>query len=901
MRLHWVELENWRQHSKTRVDFHQDATVIYGSNETGKSTILEALGRGFFDKSNSQAEAIKSIRPLTATGNVTSTVRIEFTIGKTRYRVEKRFNLGKGTSLYKIVGGKDVLQAADNSGDEELMRLLEAELPSPRGSKPSQWGAFRWLWAPQDNRELPTAKDGDPTVALHLARSGTTGTLATPKFRAVQDLIQAAYAEYFSKTGKATNNSPVSIIRDQVDALQTKTVELNKKIRGVEEERQRLDQYEQRLPGLEKELAKSKEDLEIARAEAVDFSSIESQLSASEAAVTAANRDVEDAAKAVGELEKAAHEIEDLEEKEKKATADLAGLEASCGLIEMQLQKVNEEVDERAMRIRDCEELTRDVRILWTMAEAKKKIEELDARIKKIETIASAIEELRKKQVALWPPSEEVEELGQAQVRIEALKESLATRGFGVTVVPGENGTLDVDVDGERLEAVAVSACGAESVRVGTPGLGEVVVRAELKDARDAKIDIARLEGTIQAGLRRYSANSIDEVKELNRQQIDIAQRIEVLEAQRRGIDEREVKEVRLELKTFEKKHAECQKIERTPNAKNLNPVDVDLANLINQRENEEKHARLALDDARAHRDELGKKLRMQKEDRATRAAEQKHLSEELKSARNRERDAIRLHGSVEGQKKALRIAQVNLAKKVEEYDKIKERHKQLEKGPVNRIARLQRQVANQELIIQHERAEADQLKGAINAQSVEGAYSELARVSSRSESLQERFETEEVRAEACRLLRTTIEEQYRSALLAVIGPIQEEVRRCLSYATGLLHDEVELNEYLFPLRLGEQGFGDVSLEFDDASSGLKETLALCVRLAVAEHLSRSDTQCLVLDDPFVHVSSDRSNRMVELINAAIRECGLQVIILTHRPMEFAGFNGAMVDIQSVK
>ena len=32
MRLHCVELENWRQHNKTRIDFHHDATVVYGSN-----------------------------------------------------------------------------------------------------------------------------------------------------------------------------------------------------------------------------------------------------------------------------------------------------------------------------------------------------------------------------------------------------------------------------------------------------------------------------------------------------------------------------------------------------------------------------------------------------------------------------------------------------------------------------------------------------------------------------------------------------------------------------------------------------------------------------------------------------------------------------------------------------
>ena len=77
--------------------------------------------------------------------------------------------------------------------------------------------------------------------------------------------------------------------------------------------------------------------------------------------------------------------------------------------------------------------------------------------------------------------------------------------------------------------------------------------------------------------------------------------------------------------------------------------------------------------------------------------------------------------------------------------------------------------------------------------------------------------------------------------------------------------------------------------------------MALCVRLAVAKHLSKRDSQCLVLDDPFVHVSSDRSNRIIEKINEAINDHSLQVIVFTHRPMEFAGFTGKMVNIQSVK
>jgi uncharacterized protein YihD (DUF1040 family) len=48
-------------------------------------------------------------------------------------------------------------------------------------------------------------------------------------------------------------------------------------------------------------------------------------------------------------------------------------------------------------------------------------------------------------------------------------------------------------------------------------------------------------------------------------------------------------------------------------------------------------------------------------------------------------------------------------------------------------------------------------------------------------------------------------------------------------------------------------------------------------------------------------VSLDRSNKIIELLNEAMKEYSLQVIVFTHRPMEFAGFSGKMVDIQSLK
>ena len=900
MRLHWVELENWRQHIKTRIDFDNNATVIYGPNETGKSTVQEALSRGLFDKSSSQAEAIKSVKPLTASGNVTSTVRIEFTLNKTTYRVEKNFNLRSGTSLYKIADGKSVLLDQDTA-DEQLIKLLEADLPSPRGSKPSQWGAFHWLWANQDNRELPTNTEGDPTAALHLEKEDTGGMLVTPKFQAVQDMVQAAYARYFTRTGRVTSNSPIPGIEEEIQTLQQTSIELTNKIKKVDGEKQKLEELQKQLPTLEDKLAETKKELNKARSEAIDFSSIESELRASEAGVKEAEREVQDAKKALKELNESSKKIDRLQEEERKARESLYRLEAVCELLGKRLQEKVEEVEEKEMKVRECDELTRDVRILWTKSDTKGKIEELEKKIDRIRDINGKIEELRQKEAPIVPTNREIDELTQSQIQIEVLRESLTASGLTVDIAHGEKGSLEVEVDGERIEDGETTTTGTESVSVEAPGLGKVTVRAELERARDAKADILRLEESVRRTLSKYDLNSIGELKQLSRTQKEISDSIKELLAEKKGIDERSIDEVDMELQKLKETYEEYEKIERTPVAIELNPTDGDLGELVNRREAEEDAARKVLDEARTERDEISKELTGKKEQLIELRGEEKHLSEELGKAITQREEVFRKHGSVENQEKILAGAEADLKKRSEEHKKIEQRYKELEKGPINKIKRLEQQIENQEQIVKQQRTRIDQLKGVIETYSLEGTYSELAKTESDIEILTERLEREQIRAESYKLLKETLQDQYRSALSAVVGPIREEVKRSLSYVTGFLHEDVELNEYLFPTRLGERGIDDISLEFNDGSSGLKEILALCVRLAVAKHLSEKDPQCLILDDPFVHVSSDRSNRMIELINEAIEEYGLQVIVLTHRQMEFAGFTGKMVDIQSVK
>jgi len=898
MKLHWIEVENWRQHSSKRIDFNDRATVIYGPNESGKSTIFEALSRGLFDKSSSSADAIQRIKPRTASRNVSSTIRMECTLSGTRYRIEKTFNLRKGTLLQKIVGGKSILLAQHDEADRQLIELLEAHLPT-RASRPSNWGAFRWLWAPQDSRELPDNKDGDPTTCLHLETKDSPVLLVTPKFQFVLDRTRLCWSSYFTSRGQLKKGSPISELDDSIQILRSHEFELRTKMDKVNGDMQRLEELEQELPKLETKVSETKQEFAQARSEVVDLSSVESELEHATTKVKEAERDVSEAETALKQLKESEREVERLQVDQKKARDRVSHLEALCEQVEKGYKEKQRAVEAVATQVRQAEELTRDARILWTAADTSDKIAMVQKKIKKLTAIEKEVRLLRQQEIAVVPTSDEIVKLRKSDARIKALQETLAEIGLGIALSPGTEGSLDVMVDGEILEAGRLSATGIESVRISTPCLGHVVVKAELEHARDAKEDIASLTSAMERTLGKYGASSIDELQEMLTKQDEISKAVMKLLAEAKGIDERTLKDLNSELKKLQRKLEGCNTQERTPLAAQSNLTDGDLGKLVNRREKEETKARTLLDELREQRDKAGTDWMQKKEELAESRANEGHISENLDRVRNNERERIRSFGSIQHQERILSGARAALAKGKDEFERVRRHYDDLKRGPVSRVNRLEKQLDNQELLLRQHVSVMDHLRGAIDNASLEGTYTELAETATRLEALEERLESERMRAESYTLLKQELEDQYRSALSTLVGPIREDVVRTLSYATGFLHEDVELNEYLFPTRLGERGFDDVLLEFEDASSGLKELLALCIRVAIAKHLCDKDPQCLVLDDPFIHVSTDRSNKMIESINRAMQEHDLQLVVFTHRPMEFAGFEGGMICIQT--
>ena len=586
MRLITVEIGNWRRHDLKKIEFDERATIIYGPNETGKSTILESLSRGLFDRSSSRADEIKRVMPLTALSNISSTVKIVFDLNEERYLVEKTFNHNRATNLCKLDGSKRQLLAQDDAADRLLIEMLEADLPTTRASKPSKWGAFYWLWTPQDNRTLPS--EGDPTSTLHLDQS-PGAVLVTPKFLSVQENLNNRYGNYFTRTGKIKKGSPIQVTTEQLNGLKIDREEWTLKIRSVDDYKNELAGKEKDLPRLEDALVESKKSLEAAREEASDFSKLEGELEAGRAKIREIERNIDDASKAIEELQNASNDIQGMQSKERSLRDELSKVEAVCNRLDPELKELNVKIEAKSDELRDCDELTADARVLYTKRSVQQQVSELNDKIERINELSHRIDELRSKQKPLLVSQEDLDELEAKRIRINVLSQRLDESGLYVEVVPGKKDSLTVVVDGQGLQDGQETSTGTEKVTVSYEDLGEVNIRADLQKARDIKSDIERLQVAVNEALTQNAVDSIDQLKLLFVEQMEITYSINELSAERKGIDERNAEEMTNELELLKEKIVGYDKFKRSTLAISSNPTDVDLGVLVNQREDERK------------------------------------------------------------------------------------------------------------------------------------------------------------------------------------------------------------------------------------------------------------------------------------------------------------------------
>jgi hypothetical protein len=188
MRLHRIRVEHVRGLSAAEIHFAANGvTIVEAPNESGKTSLFDALDLVLKEKHNTRKQMVKDLQP--SGRDVGSVVEAELTVAGTHLTIRKCFNKDRSTEL--VVHAPSPRQLTGNEAHDELRRILED------GTDMALFEALRF----RQGRSLDSVVLAD---SEHLARrldasAGGSGDIGDD---ALYERIVATFERYFTPTGQ---------------------------------------------------------------------------------------------------------------------------------------------------------------------------------------------------------------------------------------------------------------------------------------------------------------------------------------------------------------------------------------------------------------------------------------------------------------------------------------------------------------------------------------------------------------------------------------------------------------------------------------------------------------------------------------------------------------------------
>ncbi len=874
MKLLSLQVSHWRRFRSGphRIEFGPRGTLVHGANETGKSTLFQALRHALFDRPSGTAKWLKAL-PSYGSGAMPR-VRLEFELAGRHLAVEKTFG-NKGTAeLSEIRGGHGTTLAQGTEAAERLAGLLGAEF-TKGPAKASQWGAFQWLFMPQepDLRSLPRIH-GAAFESLGM-EGAATSDLFEAVARRVADEVGRHYAE---KRKSFKKQSDITRLRGELERLEASRRDLLRQRADLAETLARHEDLARDLPRL--------------REAVIEAETLFAQAMERLGARAAENRELP---RRKEELDKSQEELRQAEEAlaRRRAQTDrverlqeeldaVRGLEIDARVAFESLEKegrLRREDMDRANRERtSAQDRLKSLRPKLETWKDGQRLHAIEARRAKISALTQRMAQMREQLSGPAPGTEDMERIHAIAVKLEVARSDPPTLH-----VLRDDGDMEVLLDGNPLEGDEGSARLDVVVRI--PGReGAVRIRRD-----DDAGGISELEASLQRELEAFGVQDRAALVALAERRRETEQKLRDLEAERRGLlvdattedldREAELLRARLEgvdvvtPEEGERLAADVRDLEHELEGFDTRVQELAAALTAWTEERAEKHA--MLQDAREKRKTL----------EVTHAEARRHLDGD----RDRAGSTSKLEGDYEEAKARVR-------KNRERYERLRDEAEERRRGVEVAVTTAKRRMeAARERLRDAEQTLAT-LADRLDRQAAQGLGTRLDEVERRIEEETERLARLERRAAAALHLEDLMDAVRRETFAAVTAPVRRRTAEYLAFVTTGRYDEVALGDDLHPASLA--GMHHALERYDDGSEGLRELTNVLLRVAVAVALSGDGPQTLVLDDPCVHVSGRRTRRLVELFNRLMAEYPLQLVLFTHRPEEFDGLDAIPVDIE---
>jgi DNA repair exonuclease SbcCD ATPase subunit len=863
--------------------------VLYGPNGTGKSTLLEAIIRGLFDSYAVGGSEAQALRPWGR--SPTPKVRIEFAHGGVEYRLKKRF-LDKPSALLEVrEDGGWTRFAEDEAADRHVRTLLRADAPGSGLSSSKHWGSIQVLWSPQEVPDLQPLS-GD---VLADVRASLGFQIAGPEALRIQRRIEAVYADLYTPTGRlrgGAGEAPVAGLRrgkaDAEVAVERARVELQK----LEASRSRVAQLQSRYEQCLDSASRLTMGLKEARALLIEYEAVigkraerQQRKRAAQAEYFKAKQHLDAIEECVTAAALAGQDLKVIEGELPHASEHLTRARADYQTATDNLKKALSE-HEKASRASQQAALARQlIGHLETQASLRGRIEGADAARLEIERCRSAIRTLgAPSQGQLAGIRGAIKARDEAKLRLESSLIALELHPIANTIVH----VLSGDQAGEHtvLAGQSTRISGSPAVEIDIPGFGRIRATGPKASTAEYKREFESAAAKVHELVKPFCTDELTRLEEMGAEAISLDNELRSAESrfetyvQRKSIDDLRSQQGETE--------AGIQKILREQPSWSDEPPDVVVIESFVRKTQDE--AEVGLRTAQQASTDLQEVLNEARFSESGLQTRRDQRCEELRNL-NQRLEQLRSDGKTD------EVRQEELRGAALEYDAQGAAVEELDRAlagfttdPSVTVKRLEPQAEQAERQRDLVRDQLRDEETGVRQISSSAPYSTLSEAEERLASIAGELRDEEVRTEAVKLLRETIEGCRLEAIASIPDQVAGTAASILHNIAGTGFQTIRLSSGLLPVGVSPTSV-NTAVGLADLSGGEKEQVDFSVRLALAKQLARSERQLLVLDDSMTKTDPVRFEHILRMLRESTDQ--LQILILTCNPERYKSLAAA--------
>lgn len=844
--------------------------VVIEPNETGKSTLLEALRAGLFVRHGTKNQLAQSFMPFGE--NVAPEVEIEFQIEGERWHVTKRFL--KSPTL-EVRGPKG--RTSGDAAEEQLQALLGFERSTSRDVDLDSYGALGLLWVGQGDA-LSVKSPGE--IVRNSVRSTLEAEVGSIMGGATHDAVRAAvdkqFADYWTPGGSIGSRQKSA--RDAAQTARDAAIQATSDLAALERSFAELADKQARMKVLKRELADERDvqaradlvkSLETARAAALMLGQRKAERSAAQADADALSEFAERHKTAVTAKTEATDALADASAKRAKVEAEVADA------------KVKEESARQALSsARDVRAAAKsalaDARALTTTATRHSAIADAKRRHEKLIELEAELVEARRIEASCIEP--------QTMKSLDSLERDVvsasAELSAGSTIIELIGEAPHITVEGEAFGDGPRTI--VQDTRIGLGGGAELIIKPP-RGTASAQAQLDDLKARLASELSQIGLSNVSEARTRVDAARDAKANIATLDARIEAITQA-VPAVDLgagadALRKF---------VESITESDTAAPATIpDIAELEKRLEDAEDG--LAIADG-IHQAAL----------EALRKAEEKNrpLATAETSARSTLASADQQIATIEADPRFadmdtdLLAARKKAAAADVAWQQAQENAGSLDPNSIARqIEKIDKRAESARTQATELQLEIARLEATIETEGGKGLAEAAARAEQEAKAAQHLLDRVTEEAATVKLLRDTLEDARVETSQTYVGPItrraKRHIERLLPGCDLSFTEDLQLHSIT---RAGtEEGCSNLS-------RGTQEQLAILTRLGFADMLlEKGRPVSLILDDPLVYSDDARLDLMSDILTEAAER--MQVILLTCRERAFRHLGGTHVAI----